>query len=89
MSNLFIEGAYPRQRGGLSIDRMATIQKNQVARLQGPTFDQYLSQKINSVNDAVVNADQKVADVTTGKSKNLHEMMVALNKAELSLKYYI
>jgi flagellar hook-basal body complex protein FliE len=24
--------------------------------------------------------------VTTGKSKNLHEMMVALNKADLSLR---
>jgi flagellar hook-basal body complex protein FliE len=38
------------------------------------------------VNSTIVTADQKVADVTTGKSKNLHEMMVALNKADLSLR---
>ena len=76
MSNLFVDGAYPRQPKGLAVDLLRTVQKNQVSRLQGPSFDQYLTQKISSVNDAVVNADQKVADVTTGRSKNLHEMMV-------------
>jgi flagellar hook-basal body complex protein FliE len=38
------------------------------------------------VNQTVIDSDQKVADVTTGKSHNLHEMMVALNKADLSLR---
>lgn len=54
--------------------------------LQGPSFVDYLSAQVQQVNDKVVAADQRVADVATGKSQNLHEMMVALNKADLSLK---
>ena len=55
-------------------------------RLQSVNFSDYLGTQINKVNQSIVTADQKVADVTTGKSRNLHEMMVALNKADLSLK---
>ena len=88
MSNLFVDGAYPRQPRGLQ--ELGLLNKNAnragATQLQGPSFDEYLSQKINQVNETIVTADQKVADVTTGRSKNLHEMMVALNKADLSLR---
>lgn len=58
----------------------------QSTSLNRPSFIDYLSSQVNQVNDKIVVADQKVADVATGKSQNLHEMMVALNKADLSLK---
>lgn len=54
--------------------------------LEGPSFVDYLSAQVQQVNHKIVAADQRVADVATGKSHNLHEMMVALNKADLSLK---
>lgn len=54
--------------------------------IQGPSFVDYLSSQVEQVNHKIVAADQRVADVATGKSQNLHEMMVALNKADLSLK---
>ena len=53
---------------------------------QGPSFVDYLSAQVEQVNHKIVAADRRVADVATGKSHNLHEMMVALNKADLSLK---
>ena len=53
---------------------------------EGPSFIDYLSSQVQQVNHKVVAADRRVADVATGKSHNLHEMMVALNKADLSLK---
>jgi flagellar hook-basal body complex protein FliE len=53
---------------------------------EGPSFIDYLSSQVQQVNHKVVAADQRVADVATGKSHNLHEMMVSLNKADLSLK---
>jgi flagellar hook-basal body complex protein FliE len=77
---------------GLSIERQPLRQMNRLgnsagaSQVQGPSFSDYLTEQINRVNSTVVNADQKVADVTTGRSRNLHEMMVALNKADLSLK---
>ena len=54
--------------------------------VQGPSFADYLSEQVSKVNSTITTADQKVSDVTTGKSKNLHEMMVALNKADMSLR---
>ena len=56
------------------------------APVQGTNFSAYLGEKINNVNSSIVKADQAVADVTTGRSRNLHEMMLALNKADLSLR---
>ena len=58
----------------------------QSTSLQAPSFVDYLSAQVQQVNEKIVVADQRVADVSTGKSQNLHEMMVALNKADLSLK---
>lgn len=58
----------------------------QSTSLNAPSFIDYLSSQVEQVNHKIVAADQRVADVATGKSQNLHEMMVALNKADLSLK---
>lgn len=58
----------------------------QGGHVEGPAFSDYLSEQINSVNQTIVSADQRVADVATGRSRNLHEMMIALNKADLSLR---
>jgi flagellar hook-basal body complex protein FliE len=54
--------------------------------VSGASFSDYLSEQVSKVNDKMVGADQAVTDVVTGKSKNLHEMMVSLNQADLSLK---
>ena len=78
----------PRQLGYLrEVGQEAVSSK--IARstsLQAPSFVDYLSSQVEQVNHKIVAADQRVADVATGKSQNLHEMMVALNKADLSLK---
>ncbi len=83
-----ITSQMPRQLGSLrEIGGENTAPKiAQSTSLQAPSFVDYLSAQVNQVNDKIVAADQRVADVATGKSQNLHEMMVALNKADLSLK---
>lgn len=83
-----ITAQMPRQLGYLrEIGGEATASKiSQSTSLQAPSFVDYLSAQVHQVNDKIVAADQRVADVATGKSQNLHEMMVALNKADLSLK---
>lgn len=52
----------------------------------GKPFAEFLDEQINKVNDTQIAADTAVAAVATGKSKNLHEMMIALEKADISLR---
>ena len=88
MKPMFIEGAYPKPMNQLRLvqDLRNAPNASSTNTIQGPSFSDYLSEQVNKVNSKIVTADQKVADVATGKSKNLHEMMVALNKADLSLR---
>ena len=88
MKTMFIDGAYPRPMQGLQELRRPDMSagRARATQMEGVSFSDYLADQVNHVNQTVVDADQRVADVTTGKSHNLHEMMVALNKAELSLQ---
>ena len=97
MKTMAIDGAYPRpqmlsqmgqQARGLSgVNAGPELARRlKGGRVEGPTFQDYLSEQISGVNDTIMQADQRVADVATGRSRNLHEMMIALNKADLSLK---
>jgi flagellar hook-basal body complex protein FliE len=83
-----ITNQMPKQLGYLrEIGGEAMASKiSQSTSMKAPSFVDYLSSQVHQVNDKIVAADQRVADVATGKSQNLHEMMVALNKADLSLK---
>ncbi len=49
-------------------------------------FGQYLAEEIDGVNNLQKEADEAVAAVTTGRSRNLHEMMIALDKADVSFR---
>jgi flagellar hook-basal body complex protein FliE len=49
-------------------------------------FGEILKNAINSVNDAQINADDAVKSVLKGESKDIHETMVVLQKAETSLQ---
>jgi flagellar hook-basal body complex protein FliE len=62
------------------------LQNTRQSQVSGPSFSEYLNEQVSKVNDKMVTADTAVSDVVTGKSKNLHEMMVALNQADLSLR---
>lgn len=62
------------------------LQNARQSQVSGPSFSEYLNEQVSKVNDKMVTADTAVSDVVTGKSKNLHEMMVALNQADLSLR---
>jgi flagellar hook-basal body complex protein FliE len=97
MKTMAIDGAYPRPQQLSQMGRNAQglngvdagpelARRLKGGHVQGPSFQDYLSEQINSVNDTIVQADKRVADVATGRSRNLHEMMIALNKADLSLK---
>jgi flagellar hook-basal body complex protein FliE len=49
-------------------------------------FASFLEEKIQDVNRLQQEADETVAAVATGRSSNLHEMMIALEKADVSFR---
>lgn len=53
---------------------------------QGKTFGDMLSNAIDSVDNQLDTADQKVADVVAGKSENIHDVMISMQKAQLSFQ---
>jgi flagellar hook-basal body complex protein FliE len=54
--------------------------------VKGGGFLETLSRTLEEVNDEQLKADQSIKDIVAGKSKNIHETMLQIQKAELSLK---
>ena len=51
-----------------------------------PNFSDILKNALSSVNDAQHEADQAVQQVLSGESKDIAETMIAMQKADVSLK---
>lgn len=51
-----------------------------------PTFGQVLGKYIGEVNDLQGKANTAIEKLVTGKSKNIHETMLAVEKAEIAFK---
>ncbi|MEP9412118.1 MAG: flagellar hook-basal body complex protein FliE [Candidatus Brocadia sp.] len=54
---------------------------------QGPSFQKTLSGFINEVNDLQTKANASIENLATGKVENIHEVMIAMAKAEVSFKF--
>ncbi|MBX9769565.1 MAG: flagellar hook-basal body complex protein FliE [Bdellovibrionales bacterium] len=55
----------------------------------GASFSDTLKDAIHSVNDLQKDADTKVQNLATGKSQNLHETMIATEKADIALRLMV
>ncbi len=53
---------------------------------KGSTFFDALQNSMSEVNQSQLESDSAVKDLIAGKTKNLHETMLQLQKADLSLK---
>lgn len=51
-----------------------------------PGFSDVLHEAINQVNKDQVEADTAVKEMIAGRNKNIHETLLAVEKADLSLK---
>ena len=49
-------------------------------------FQQLLQDNINKVNDLQLNSDQLTEDFALGKTDNIHQVMIAGEKAETAMK---
>lgn len=52
-------------------------------------FGTFLEKSIKEVNDLLAGADKKAIDLASGKSENLHDAMISMEKAETALKLMV
>jgi len=55
----------------------------------GEAFGKMLSSTINQVNQAEMNGNKAIENLHTGKAKNLHEVMIAVEEADLSIRMLV
>jgi flagellar hook-basal body complex protein FliE len=53
------------------------------------SFASMLEKQLTDVNELVNTADKKAMDLAVGRSENLHEAMIASEKAETALKFIV
>jgi len=77
--------------GYKNINNFPPINKNQSStpalKNDEPTFGEVLNNKIENVNHKMLSADEEVKLILGGKSSNLHETMISLEKADISFRF--
>jgi flagellar hook-basal body complex protein FliE len=53
---------------------------------QGSSFSDLLRTSVNQVNTLQVQADDSISNLVAGRTKNIHETMLAIERADSSLK---
>jgi flagellar hook-basal body complex protein FliE len=71
----------PVQNGKIDQQFEKAEQKN------GAGFKETISSYVNEVNDLQVKAGESIENFATGKVENVHEVMIAMSKAEVSFKF--
>ena len=56
------------------------------AEEEGASFADTLSESLGKVNDLQKKADKAIEDFATGKTRNIHETMIAVNKADIAFR---
>jgi flagellar hook-basal body complex protein FliE len=49
-------------------------------------FSDYVKQSLSEVNGQMLNADQAINDLATGKNQDIHNTMISMQKAEISFE---
>ncbi len=80
-------------------DNVGELRKNSTAELKSPknsgtsaagdSFADSLKKAVNTVDALQKDADIKMQDLATGKSQNIHETMIAAEKADIALKLMV
>jgi flagellar hook-basal body complex protein FliE len=53
---------------------------------QGPDFATWLTRELEGVNTNIANADMQVRQLAVGETTNIHQVMISLEKARMSLE---
>jgi flagellar hook-basal body complex protein FliE len=53
------------------------------------SFGELLSRAVNGVDDAMKESDQNVQDFVAGKTENVHDVMISMQRAQLSFQMMV
>lgn len=73
---------------GLNPLALKTVETNPVARA-GSEFSQMIKSSINQAVKAESASEKAIEGLQSGEAKNLHEVMISVEKADLSLKMLV
>ncbi|ABC30792.1 flagellar hook-basal body complex protein (FliE) [Hahella chejuensis KCTC 2396] len=59
------------------------------AKASGVSFADWLGGEVNQVNQQLAAADSAARTLATGEAENLHQVMIALDKAQLSMSLMV
>lgn len=75
--------AQPRE---IRVSNLSSIQKESSS---GETFGQILAESIRQVNNLESQADDAIKNLVVGGAGNVHETLVALQRAEISMRMLV
>ena len=73
--------------GPIKNDNKVELKFDKAEKQDGVGFKETVSNFVNEVNDLQVKAGESVENFATGKVENVHEVMIAMSKAEVSFKF--
>ncbi len=80
-------------RDGIGLNRTQTSQAQTFPKenpgVPGESFAATLKNAVNTVDSLQKAADVKMQELATGKSQNIHETMIAAEKADIALKLMV
>ncbi|MBU6955230.1 MULTISPECIES: flagellar hook-basal body complex protein FliE [unclassified Hahella] len=70
-----------------AIGESSLLQKS--AKTSGVSFADWLGGEVQQVNQQIAAADSAARSLATGDAENLHQVMIALDKAQLSMSLMV
>ena len=76
----------------LTISNLQTIlpemdaPQKQMPETSSAPFSDYVKRSLDEVNGQMLNADQAIDDLATGKNQDIHNTMISMKKAEISFE---
>jgi flagellar hook-basal body complex protein FliE len=72
---------------GIGLTRAFTDVKKSAASSTAEGAGKFFSELVSKVNDLSVQSDKSIQGLASGENKNLHEVMIAMEKASISFQF--
>lgn len=73
----------------ISLETARGLMSTDATRPAGADFSTWLTRELNDVNDKIGNADLQVRKLAVGETTNVHQVMMSLEKARMSLELLV
>lgn len=85
MDSLDIQGIRPFREIEISPEKGSSVRPQQ----GGESFSDMLIRAVGSVDETMKESDQNVQDFVAGKTDNVHDVMISMQRAQLSFQMMV